>query len=141
MKTLEEPPANAVIILIGTSSSQQKDTILSRCQIVPFNPLSVENIQQILVQQELIEDTQQALELAMISNGSVGFARQILEQDLLEVRREFLRILPGLPNHPEKICSPLMSLLKELLPGVRKATSWTLASIIRLLSSGSLDTQ
>ncbi|MGC6451409.1 MAG: ATP-binding protein [Pirellulaceae bacterium] len=113
LKTLEEPPANAVIILIGTSSSQQKDTILSRCQIVPFNPLSVENIQQILVQQELVEDTQQALELAMISNGSVGFARQILEQDLLEVRREFLRILPGLPNHPEKICSLVNEFVKR----------------------------
>ena len=113
LKTLEEPPSNAVIILIGTSLSQQKDTILSRCQIVPFSPLSVENMQQILVQQELVEDADQALELTMISNGSVGLVQQLLDQDLLEVRRELLRLLPGLPNHPESFCSLVNEFVKR----------------------------
>ena len=113
LKTLEEPPANAVIILIGTSLSQQKDTILSRCQIIPFSPLAVEDMQQILIQQELVDDPEEALELTMISNGSVGLVQQLLDQDLLEVRRELLRLLPGLPNHPEGFCSLVHEFIKR----------------------------
>ncbi len=40
LKTLEEPPPNAVIILIGTSEQRQLPTIRSRCQIIRFSPLS-----------------------------------------------------------------------------------------------------
>ncbi len=37
LKTLEEPPSNAVIILIGTSEQRQLPTIRSRCQTMRFN--------------------------------------------------------------------------------------------------------
>lgn len=36
LKTLEEPPANALIILIGTSEQKQLPTIRSRCQTMRF---------------------------------------------------------------------------------------------------------
>jgi DNA polymerase-3 subunit delta' len=36
LKTLEEPPANALIILIGSSEQRQLPTIRSRCQILRF---------------------------------------------------------------------------------------------------------
>ncbi|MEL6896166.1 MAG: AAA family ATPase [Planctomycetota bacterium] len=38
LKTLEEPPSEAVIILIGTSVQRQLPTIRSRCQTVRFEP-------------------------------------------------------------------------------------------------------
>ncbi|WP_044254059.1 ATP-binding protein [Rhodopirellula sp. SWK7] len=37
LKTLEEPPSDAVIILIGTSEQRQLPTIRSRCQTMRFN--------------------------------------------------------------------------------------------------------
>ena len=37
LKTLEEPPPNSLLILIGTSADKQLPTILSRSQIVPFS--------------------------------------------------------------------------------------------------------
>ncbi|TWT74110.1 DNA polymerase III subunit [Allorhodopirellula solitaria] len=36
LKTLEEPPSNAIIILIGTSEQRQLPTIRSRCQTMRF---------------------------------------------------------------------------------------------------------
>lgn len=38
LKTLEEPPPRALIILIGTSLQRQLPTIRSRCQVVRFDP-------------------------------------------------------------------------------------------------------
>lgn len=40
LKTLEEPPANVTFILLGTSPDIMLSTIVSRCQCVPFRPLS-----------------------------------------------------------------------------------------------------
>jgi len=39
LKTLEEPPPGAVLILIGTSAELQLATIISRCQVIRFEPL------------------------------------------------------------------------------------------------------
>ncbi len=44
LKTLEEPPPGAVLILIGTSAEVQLQTIVSRCQVVRFDPLSAEDV-------------------------------------------------------------------------------------------------
>ena len=40
LKTLEEPPRDAVIILVGTSEQKQLPTIRSRCQVIRFAPLT-----------------------------------------------------------------------------------------------------
>ena len=44
LKTLEEPPPGAVLILIGTSVEVQLQTIVSRCQVVRFDPLPAEDV-------------------------------------------------------------------------------------------------
>src|SRR3954463_5281833 len=49
LKTLEEPPPSALLILIGTSPSRQLPTIRSRSQIVRFQPLDVETVAKILL--------------------------------------------------------------------------------------------
>ena len=49
LKTLEEPPASALLILIGTSPSRQLPTIRSRSQVVRFGPLEAETIAKILL--------------------------------------------------------------------------------------------
>ncbi|MBA62599.1 MAG: hypothetical protein CMJ76_09565 [Planctomycetaceae bacterium] len=111
LKTLEEPPPGAVIILLGTSLSQQLDTIISRCQVISFNSLLPEHVQQILLQQRVVNDSNQALELAMISNGSVELARRYLDSELLETRSELLNLLATLPQHPEKLSAMILKLV------------------------------
>jgi DNA polymerase-3 subunit delta' len=45
LKTLEEPPSGSILILIGgRSPDRQFPTILSRCQVVSFGPLSNEQV-------------------------------------------------------------------------------------------------
>ena len=39
LKTLEEPPPGTVLILIATSAELQLETIVSRCQVIRFDPL------------------------------------------------------------------------------------------------------
>ena len=51
LKTLEEPPPGAVLILIGTSAELQLETIVSRCQVVRFDPLPESEIAALLLEQ------------------------------------------------------------------------------------------
>ena len=48
LKTLEEPPESALIILLTCKKDALPLTILSRCQLVPFRPLPPSHIQIIL---------------------------------------------------------------------------------------------
>ena len=48
LKTLEEPPKNSLLILLGTTASRQLPTIRSRCQIIRFKPLETDVVEEIL---------------------------------------------------------------------------------------------
>ena len=51
LKTLEEPPPGAVLILIGTSAELQLETIVSRCQVIRFEPLPEPVLAELLLEQ------------------------------------------------------------------------------------------
>lgn len=51
LKTLEEPPANTVLVLLTSKKDALPLTIVSRCQLVVFRPLSAPHICTILEQQ------------------------------------------------------------------------------------------
>jgi DNA polymerase-3 subunit delta' len=93
LKTLEEPPPKSVIILIGTSEQRQLPTIRSRSQIVRFQPLSREVVQQLLLRNELVETEQEASELADLSDGSLEQAAELLEPSVREFRQQWLQFL------------------------------------------------
>lgn len=86
LKTLEEPPPGAVIILIGTSRSRQLPTILSRSQIVRFHPLPAAELASLLVEQGLAADASSADELAQEAGGSFSKAGELADAELREAR-------------------------------------------------------
>ena len=51
LKTLEEPPGYALLLLLTGNKEALPLTIVSRCQLVPFHPLAAEHIRIILQQQ------------------------------------------------------------------------------------------
>jgi len=104
LKTLEEPPAGSLLILIGTSRSRQLPTILSRTQVVRFKSLSEEDLSQLL-QQQL--GTEEAALLAASSEGSLAIANQYSQGRIAELRE---RLLPQLTG--DRFCS--VRLAKEL---------------------------
>jgi len=84
LKTLEEPPPAAMLILIATSPDALKATVLSRCRRLRFGPLSNEEVTRVLVER-LGMDPASARSRAAIAGGSVGQALAIdggsLEED------------------------------------------------------------
>ncbi len=88
LKTLEEPPPRSVMILIGTSVEQQLPTIRSRAQIVRFQPLSVDVVAQLLVEQKLVADPGEALRLASHSDGSLAQAMELADPELWTFREQ-----------------------------------------------------
>lgn len=85
LKTLEEPPGDALIILITENAGQLLPTIRSRCQMLRFAPLSTEHVLQLLEAQGVA--TEAAALLAPMSGGSLERARE-LDNEALIVRRE-----------------------------------------------------
>ncbi len=90
LKTLEEPPPGNIIVLKVVDPLDLLPTIISRCQKVPFHPLTHEVIKNYLVDQ-LGLDNNRAWLAAGISEGSLGRALEICEEGFLEERRELLQ--------------------------------------------------
>jgi DNA polymerase III subunit delta' len=78
LKTLEEPPPDAVIFLLGTSEQRQLPTIRSRCQIVRMHPPSGDEAVA-LMRLRSIEADVAAVERAIeLSGGDCEAAASIL---------------------------------------------------------------
>jgi DNA polymerase-3 subunit delta' len=95
LKTLEEAPSYAVLILTADNPEQLLPTIVSRCEVLRLRPLAIEDIQQAL--EDKGYETRQAKLIAHISGGRFGYARHLLESEsLLEERDARLNDLQDL---------------------------------------------
>lgn len=95
LKTLEEAPSYAVLILTADNPEQLLPTIVSRCEVLRLRPLRVEQIQRELETRGL--ETGHAKLISHISSGRFGYALRLLENDsLLETREERLNDLQSL---------------------------------------------
>jgi DNA polymerase-3 subunit delta' len=93
LKTLEEPPPSALLILIGTSPSRQLPTIRSRSQIVRFKPLAEERVAEILVQSGAFDDRETASRVAALSEGSLERAKELADPALWSFRDQLFGML------------------------------------------------
>lgn len=97
LKTLEEPPPQSVLILIGTSIDRQLPTIRSRAQIIRFQPLARDVLAELLVAQGLVADAAAAQRVAAFSEGSLSRAVELSDPELWSFRGKLLERLAG-PN-------------------------------------------
>lgn len=97
LKTLEEPPGGNILILNVIEPLDLLQTIVSRCQKVPFRPIPVHLIAGWLKENNHL-DEEQSLLLAKISEGSLGRALEMSEGDFLEMRQDYLFKLIKLPG-------------------------------------------
>ena len=82
LKTLEEPPANVVVLLIGTSEQKQLPTIRSRCRVIRFAPLSNDDASRLLSDVHGVEADSQAIANAVeVSAGDMHVALRLLSGD------------------------------------------------------------
>ncbi|HZQ05663.1 MAG TPA: DNA polymerase III subunit delta' C-terminal domain-containing protein [Anaerolineae bacterium] len=96
LKTLEEPPKYAVLILTAQDAGMLLPTIVSRCQPLALRPLSVETVERALIEKWDAPRGEAEL-LARISGGRIGWAvRALNAPQVLEARREALDALNAL---------------------------------------------
>ncbi len=95
LKTLEEAPSYAVLILTANNPEQLLPTIVSRCEVLRLRSLRIEEAQKELETRGL--ETGQARLIAHLSGGRFGYALRLLEDDsLLGWREERLNDLQSL---------------------------------------------
>lgn len=83
LKTLEEPPPGTLIVLVAPGLHQLLPTIVSRCRIEQFGPLSNTELAGILTEKRGLDENE-AILIAGLAYGSVGAA---LSMDIEFVRR------------------------------------------------------
>jgi DNA polymerase-3 subunit delta' len=90
LKTLEEPPIHTILILLANNAKLILPTILSRCQVIHFNPLPTALVTQWLLERGGVSEAEAHL-AASLSEGSPGRALILQEEIQLIPRSEFLK--------------------------------------------------
>ena len=100
LKTLEEPPATSLVILITSKPYSLLETIRSRCQMLNFAPLSAPEIEEHLLTRKQMPAVEAKLR-SRLSQGSIGRALEIDLDGYCEVRERMLAIVETLCSDHE----------------------------------------
>ncbi len=92
LKTLEEPSASNILILISARPYSLPATIISRCRHMRFNPLPVAAVSRFLVENKAMGE-QKSFLLAGLSGGSIGRALELDQEDITAYRAELMKLL------------------------------------------------
>ncbi len=126
LKTLEEPSASAVFILITESEDDLPPTVSSRCRVVRFGRAGEAEIRQALVDRNYHPD--QASEAARISGGRPGLALVLAEESEVADYRKVWLSVPGqlslaageafrLAEHVVGAATPLLAAIEDTYAG------------------------
>lgn len=97
LKTLEEPPGRAVILLVTSLVGTLLPTVSSRCRLIRFGGLENSEVQQCLVAQGA--DTSTADKLGALCGGSLGLALTLFrEPNMLEEQEQIVDLFCDLPG-------------------------------------------
>lgn len=130
LKTLEEPPADSLILLVCDNPDTLLPTIRSRCQVVRFFPLAEDDVIEILLREEILDDRNEAQAVARLCEGSLEIARQLLSPDLRRLRnvvKDQLALLEKMD--PLKTAATVISGIEEISSNVaeqRQNAQWLL---------------
>jgi len=127
LKTLEEPPSFATIILLAEDSGKLLPTLVSRCQQIKLGSVSKPKIKELLLEEGL--DMQQADIVSSAAAGSPGKALAMSKIDnYFERRREIYDFLTKIQSKNTieifKITDKLCSLLKNDFPCFDLLSDW-----------------
>ncbi len=98
LKTIEEPPEYAIIILISENISMLLPTIVSRCVTLNTNPLDKETISAYLTKNLQMEPSRADI-AAGFCQGNMGKAIRFATSDVfIEMKSDVLRLLKNIDN-------------------------------------------
>lgn len=93
LKTLEEPPANNLLILTADSSRTILQTIVSRCQTISFYPLNVADTVDVIIRDSPKIDKDTAMTLARFSEGSPGKALLLHRLEIVSFCKQVIELI------------------------------------------------
>jgi DNA polymerase-3 subunit delta' len=97
LKTLEEPPKDAVLLLVSHQPSRLLPTIRSRCRTLRLGPLGSEDVARAL-DAAGFDAAHQSDALAELSAGSVGEALRLTNLDGMDAYSEVVGLFATLPK-------------------------------------------
>lgn len=116
LKTLEEPPEYAVILLLTTNVNSLLPTILSRCVVLNMKPVSDELVKKYLMEQLRVPDYKAEVCVAF-ARGNIGKARALASsEDFENVKSEALSLLKYIKDME----------LNEIIAAIKKITEYKL---------------
>ena len=98
LKTLEEPTGDVVFLLVTGMRAALLDTIVSRCLEIPFGPLALPELSEVLHRHGV--EAEEAAALATLADGSAGRALALHAEGVLRRREEAVSLLARLPQIP-----------------------------------------
>ena len=135
LKTLEEPAAWSLILLVSDRPGRLPATVLSRCQRLNFTAPESRQAQQWLAEQ--IGPDQDPVLLLNLAEGAPLRALQLVEDEVLAARLEVMKELESLARGQGSFSKVAERFLKI---GAQQTLYWMYnwtADMIRLLSTGS----
>ncbi|MFI3201362.1 MAG: DNA polymerase III subunit delta' C-terminal domain-containing protein [Eubacteriales bacterium] len=113
LKTLEEPPSYAIIILLVANTEMLLDTILSRCVMLRMQPVREDALRNYLLEVVQIPDYRVNLCIAF-ARGNLGRAKQLAEkEDFEQMRQEVVRLLKHMKDMEVSELIQAMEQMKE----------------------------
>jgi len=88
LKTLEEPPPGAIMILVVAGLERLLPTIRSRCQLLTFQPLEADDLKSVLQRDPELQQAGDLDSVAVLAEGSIETARQLLDPELRRQRQQ-----------------------------------------------------
>ena len=141
LKTLEEPPPRALMVLIATSPQRVLPTTRSRSQVIRFSPLTEPQVAQVLERIGAADNLAAAEQLASGSGGSVSRALAKNDQLLRSLQPTIHAALTGVDFDPVGLAAQVQDLLggtkidaatrRRRLEGVLQLAIETLRSELR----------
>jgi DNA polymerase-3 subunit delta' len=98
LKVVEEPPARALILIVSHAPGRLPATLRSRCRRLALAPLAADQVATVLARLRPDLDVETTAALARIAEGSPGRAMALAEHGGLELYRDMIGLLAGLPE-------------------------------------------
>lgn len=98
LKILEEPPPNAVLLIVAHAPGRLLPTIRSRCRRLALKPLNDEAVVKLLGEYAPDAKPEERQALARLAEGSIGRALELSSAGSLDLYREMVEVLATLPD-------------------------------------------
>ncbi|HVM79760.1 MAG TPA: DNA polymerase III subunit delta' [Stellaceae bacterium] len=98
LKILEEPPKQAILMLLSDNPGRLLPTIRSRCRKLALRPLDDATVAELLARYRPDLSQRDRAALVEIAEGSIGRALELAEQNGVKLHREIVGLMSALPE-------------------------------------------